>query len=118
MNLYIGLASVATLFIAYLYYQVKVKNNKNYPASLAMGLAFLVLVGNKSIDWLFENINSLFGTSCIAPKPLSTIEIFGFLFFLYLITGLYYKNIFGRVTQKNSLSSLFQIGNNKQINKK
>ncbi len=45
-SLYFLLILAVVLFLIYLRYQVKIKNNKNYPVSLAMGLAFLIVAGN------------------------------------------------------------------------
>jgi len=116
--LYIVLSVIGFVFIVYLYFQVKIKNNKNYPISLAMTLAFLILVGNKSIKWIIENINNFLDLNIKAPDRLSSLEVIAFFIFLYLITALYYKFSFGSVTQKNTIFSIFQIGNNEQHNKR
>jgi len=116
--LYLILGVFIGLFVLYLFFQVKVKNNKNYPVSLAMTLAFLVLVGNKSINWIITNVNQLFNLNFKAPKELSSFEIISFFILLYLVTALYYKFSFGKITQKNTIFSIFQHGNNEQSNRK
>jgi len=116
--MYIIFTIFTILFVIYLYYQVKIKNNKNYPVSLAMTLSFLILVGNKSINWIIENINQFFDLNIKAPEKLSSLEVIAFFIFLYLLTTLYYKLSFGSITQKNTIFSIFQIGNNDQHNKR
>jgi len=116
--IYIIIGLSGLLFISYLYFQVKIKNNKNYPVSLAMTLAFLVLVGNKSINWIIMNVNQFFDLNLKVPKELSSLEIVSFFVFLYLVTALYYKYSFGTITQKNTIFSVFQHGNNEQSNTK
>jgi len=118
MILYFLIGTIGLLFVIYLIIQVKVKNNKNYPVSLAMTLAFLVLVGNKSINWIIININQFLDLNLKAPKELSSVEIVSFFIFLYLVTALYYKYSFGKITQKNTIFSIFQHGNNEQSNRK
>ena len=115
MNFYFGLAIVV---LAYFYYQVKIKNNQNYPVIFAMGLAFLVIVGNKSMGWILKNINNYYHLTIEIPKPLSIYEIGLFFLLLYGLTALYYKSVFGKTTQKNSIFSFFQNGNNEQSNRK
>jgi hypothetical protein len=112
------LGVIGFFFILYLYFQVKIKNNKNYPISLAMTLAFLVLVGNKSINWIIENINHFFDLNLKAPEQLSSLEVIAFFVFLYFSTALYYKFSFGAAIQKNSIFTFFQYGNNEQSNTK
>ena len=114
--IYILLAITALLVIAYFIYQVKIKNNKNYPAVFAMGLAFLVIVGNYSIDWIIKNINKYLELNLEVPKQLSTYEISIFFLLLYGLTALYYKYTFGKVMQKNSILSFFVKGNIDQKN--
>jgi len=115
---YLILFIIAFLFIGYLYFQVKIKNNQNYPISLALTLAFLTLLGNKSIKWIIENINYFLDLNIKAPERLSSLEVIAFFIFLYLTTALYYKFSFGLITQKNTIFFIFQIGNNKQQNKR
>ncbi|MCK5538627.1 MAG: hypothetical protein KAI79_17520 [Bacteroidales bacterium] len=118
MILYFGLLILALIVIVYFYYQVKIKNNQNYPVVFAMGLAFLVIVGNKSIDWIVKNINEYLQLSLEIPKQLSIYEIGAFFLLLYGLSALYYKSKFGKLTQKNIVLSIFQIGNNDQRNKR
>jgi ABC-type Mn2+/Zn2+ transport system permease subunit len=114
--IYIVLAGVFVIVIAYFCYQVKIKNNQNYPAVFAMGLAFLVILGNGSSDWIIKNINHYLGLSLEAPKQLSIYEISIFFLLLYGLTALYYKYKFGKVIQKNSIFSFFIKGNIEQKN--
>jgi len=116
--LYLIVGFMGLLFILYLFFQVKVKNNKNYPISLVVTNASLVLVGNKSINWIIINVNELFNLNFKAPKELSSLEIISFFILLYLVTALYYKFSFGKITQKNTIFSIFQHGNNEQKNKR
>ena len=118
MMLYFILFIVVLIVIAYFYYQVKIKNNQNYPVVFAMGLAFLVIVGNKSIDWIIKNINIYSDQNLEVPKQLSIYEIGIFFLLLYGLTALYYKRKFGKIIQKNSIFSFFQHGNNEQSNTK
>lgn len=64
------------------------------------------------------NINQLFNLNFKAPRELSSLEIISFFILLYLITALYYKFSFGKITQKNIIFSIFQHGNNEQTNRK
>jgi len=116
--IYILLAAVVVIVIAYFYYQVKIKNNQNYPVVFAMGLAFIVIVGNKSMGWIVKNINEYFQLSLEIPKQLSMYEIGAFFLLLYGLSALYYKSKFGKLTLKNNIFSIFQIGNNEQNNKR
>jgi len=118
MNFYLGLAIVALIIIAYFYYQVKIKNNQNYPVVFAMGSAFLIIIGNKSMDWIVKNINEYFHLTLEIPKQLSIYEMGSFFLLLYGLTVLYYKSVFGKIIQKNSIFSFFQNGNNEQSNRK
>ena len=81
-----------------------------------MTLAFLVLVGNKSINWIIMNVNQFFNLNFKAPKELSSLEIISFFILLYFITALYYKFSFGKITQKNTIFSFFIKGNIEQRN--
>ena len=114
--IYILLAVIVLLVIAYFIYQVKIKNNRNYPAVFAMGLAFIVIAGNYSIDWIIKNINKYLELNLEVPKQLSTYEIGLFFLLLYGLTALYYKYTFGEVMQKNSFFSFFIKGNIDQKN--
>lgn len=116
MILYFGLLMIVLVMILYFYYQVKIKNNQNYPVVFAMGLAFLVIVGNKSMDWIIKNINVYFQLSLEIPKQLSMYEIGSFFLLLYGLSALYYKSKFGKVIQKNSIFSFFIKGNIEQKN--
>ena len=87
MILYFGLLVFSIIAIAYFYYQVKIKNNQNYPVVFAMGLAFLVVVGNKSIDWIVKSLNENFQLSLEVPKQLSLYEIGIFFLLLYGLTA-------------------------------
>ena len=118
MILYFGLLIIALIVIVYFYYQVKIKNNQNYPVVFAMGLAFLVIVGNYSINWIIKNINIYLGQNLEIPKQLSIYEIGMFFILLYGLTALYYKTKFGKIIQKNSIFSFFQHGDNEQSNTK
>jgi len=118
MILYFGLLVFAIIAIGYFYYQTKIKNNQNYPVVFAMGLAFLVIIGNKSLDWIFDFINKNTALSLDVPKPLSLYEISLFFILLYGLSVLYYKSKFGKLTQKNINLTFFQNGNNKQNNSK
>jgi len=118
MILYFGLLIIALVMILYFYYQVKIKNNQNYPVVFAMGLAFLVIVGNKSIDWIIQNINNYLDLNLETPKQLSIYEIGIFFLLLYGLTALYYRTKFGKIIQKNTIFSIFQHGNNEQSNRK
>ncbi len=114
--IYILLAAIIVIVMAYFYYQVKIKNNQNYPVVFAMTLAFLVIVGNKSLDWIFKNINKYAEFNFEVPKQLSTYEISIFFLLLYGLTALYYKYKFGKVIQKNSIFSFFIKGDIEQKN--
>ncbi len=116
MKLYFILFIVFLIVIAYFYRQVKIKNNQNYPVVFAMGLAFLVIIGNRSLDWIFKNINKYSDLNLEIPKQLSTYEICIFFLLLYGLTALYYKYKFGKVIQKNSIFSFFIKGNIEQKN--
>ena len=59
--MYIIFGVFVILFIIYFYYQVKIKNNKNYLITLAMGLSFLVLMTNGSIEWIIKSVNKYCG---------------------------------------------------------
>ena len=118
MILYFGLLVCVIITIAYFYYQTKRKNNRNYPVVFAMSLAFVVIIGNKSIDWIIKSINEYLHLNIAVPKQLSILEIALFFIFLYGLSALYYKSKFGKLTQKNSIFSIFQIGNNEQSNKR
>ncbi|PHS32016.1 MAG: hypothetical protein COA92_07525 [Sulfurovum sp.] len=117
MILYFVFFIIFLIVIAYFYYQVKIKNNHNYPVVFAMGLAFFVIIGNKSIDWIIKNINIYLHQNFEVPKQLSIYEIGIFFLLLYGLTALYYKAKFGKVTQKNTIMTFFQFGNNEQNNK-
>ncbi len=117
--MYIIFSIFTILFVIYFYYQAKIKNNKNYPITLAMGLAFLVLMTNGSIEWLIKSANKNFGWEIEIPHTLSIYEIGLFFILLYSLSALYYKHVFGEIfIQKNNIFSIFQHGNNEQNNRK
>ena len=118
MILYLGLLVFAIIAIGYFYYQTKIKNNQNYPVVFAMGLAFIVIIGNKSIDWIIKSINEYWHLNIGVPKQLTILEIALFFILLYGLSALYYKSKFGKLTQKNINLTFFQNGNNEQNNSK
>ena len=116
---YIIFGVITILFIIYLYYKIKIRNSKNYPITLAMWLAFLVITSNESFGWIIKTINKYSGLEIEIPHSLSLIEIIVFFMFLYGLSALYYKYAFGKIyMQKNFIFSIFQIGNNEQNNKR
>ena len=104
-------------FIIYVRYQIKIKNNKNYPVIWAMTLGSLTFFGNMNIKWIIENLNRLAGTELSIPEKISYIELAIFLFFLYGSIVLYYRFVFDKNQQKNTIFSFFIKGNIKQKNK-
>ncbi|MDY0403429.1 hypothetical protein [Sulfurovum sp.] len=113
---YIGSVIGILFFIAYLIYQVKIKNNKNYPIVLAMTLGSLTFLGNMNIKWIIENINKYADINLSVPEKISSIELFLFLLFLYGSIGVYYKFVFNQNQQKNTVFSFFIKGNVEQKN--
>jgi len=113
---YIIFTIVFLVFVLYLFYQTKIKNNKNYPVALAMSLGFLIILLNKNIAWIIESVNKMFNFTFTIPKPIPTLEIALFFLFLYGLTGLYYKFVFTSTAQKNSIFSFFIKGNIEQKN--
>lgn len=115
---YIAIAIGIFLFIAYLIYQVKIKNNKNYPVVLAITLGSLNFFGNMHIKWIIENINKYTDAGLSTPEKISSIDLFLFLLFLYGSIGVYYKYVFDNSQQKNSIFSFFIKGNIEQKNER
>lgn len=118
MLIYILICVFILMFFGYIYYQIKTKNNKNYPVRLAILSSISLILLNTNIAWIIENINKICDTSFTNPKPLSTIELFLVFLLIYGLTELYYKHVFGSFSQKNTIISIFQIGNNEQHNKR
>ncbi|RKZ25030.1 hypothetical protein DRQ29_06965 [bacterium] len=104
------------IFITYLVYQIKIKNNKNYPVIFAITLGSFTFFGNMNIKWIIENINKYTDAGLSTPEKISSIELFLFLLFLYGSIGVYYKFVFDTNQQKNSIFSFFIKGNIEQKN--
>lgn len=123
MYIYFITIVIFILFCVYLFLQVKIKNNKNYPISYAITLGFIIFISNSNIDWIILNINKLTSLNLSVPTPISSVYLSIFLIFLIFLISIYYKYTFVKNKPKyknqiNKTKSIINYGKVEQKNVK